>query len=106
MTHAQTQLLASFLSPLAADSMRELEELKIRANHIVKCRPDLTQSQIIDHVVVLSSGSDDRNYWMRICVDRALAAAPMPWEAGFVRLQGLEGLSNQKLSADELNRLL
>lgn len=64
------------------------------AEQVVAKRPDLNAAQVIEQIDRLSNDTVyGRHHWAQVCVDRAQADSPLPWEAGYIESRYLALLS-------------
>lgn len=72
----------------------EMDEVNRSAEKIVRLRPDLSLATVVGHIDQLGSTTVyDRRHWAQVCVDRAQANSPLPWEAGYLESRYLTLLS-------------
>ncbi|MCO8167883.1 hypothetical protein NJC40_08835 [Pseudomonas sp. 21LCFQ02] len=60
----------------------------------MRLRPDLSLATLIGHIDSLGNDTVyDRRHWAQVCLDRAQADSPLPWEAGYIERRYLALLS-------------
>lgn len=70
------------------------DEVQQAAEKVAHLRSDLSQTYVIEQIAKLGNETVyDQSHWAQVCLDRAYAESPLPWEAGYLERRYLALLS-------------